>query len=92
MREAQLEAKCRKYTESKGGKLYKWVSPMNAGVPDRILILPHKRPVFVEFKTETGRLSMLQEAVADELRSLGQKVYVVRSFETFKKLVDGGNI
>ena len=30
-----------------GGRAYKWVSPGNDGVPDRIVILPGMRPAFV---------------------------------------------
>lgn len=42
-----------------GGKAYKFVSPGNSGVPDRIVIFPKKPPVFVELKTDTGVLTNL---------------------------------
>lgn len=60
-----------------GGKAYKWVSPGNNGVPDRIVILPRKVPVFVELKTESGSLTALQKLQIRRLESLGQKVRVL---------------
>ena len=60
-----------------GGKAFKWVSPGNGGVPDRIVILPGLTPVFVELKTETGKLSVLQNAQIRRLREMGQNVKVL---------------
>lgn len=60
-----------------GGRAYKWVSPGNAGVPDRIVILPGRTPVFVELKTDKGRLTALQESQLERLRKLGQQACVV---------------
>ena len=60
-----------------GGRAYKWTSPGNDGVPDRIVILPGKPPVFVELKTESGRLSSLQHVQCKRLKELGQEVKVL---------------
>ena len=60
-----------------GGRAYKWVSPGNDGVPDRIVILPGLRPVFVELKTEKGRLSAIQKVQIKRLEDLGQDVRVL---------------
>ncbi len=60
-----------------GGRAYKWVSPGNAGVPDRIVILPGRTPVFMELKTDKGRLTALQESQLERLRKLGQQTCVV---------------
>lgn len=59
------------------GRAYKWVSPGNDGVPDRIVIFPDRAPVFVELKTERGRLSSLQRIQCKRLKELGQDVRVV---------------
>lgn len=61
-----------------GGRAYKWVSPGNAGVPDRMVILPGCKPIFVELKTDTGQLTRLQRIQIDRLRRLGQDVRVVK--------------
>lgn len=60
-----------------GGKAYKFVSPGNDGVPDRIVVFPNRAPVFVELKTDAGRLSALQKVQCKKLLDLGQKVEVV---------------
>lgn len=61
-----------------GGRTYKWVSPGNDGVPDRIVIFPNQRPIFVELKTDTGRLTELQKVQIGRLLCLGQYAEVVR--------------
>lgn len=55
-----------------GGLCLKWVCPGWAGVPDRIVLLPGGRIVFVELKRpEGGRLSELQKWWAKKLIDLG---------------------
>ena len=60
-----------------GGRAYKWVSPGNAGVPDRIVVLPGRPPVFVELKTERGTLTALQKVQIRRLKALGLDVRVL---------------
>lgn len=60
-----------------GGRAYKWVSPGNDGVPDRIVILPGLQPIFVELKTETGRLGAIQNVQIDRLRKMKQNVKIL---------------
>jgi hypothetical protein len=86
--EKHIEMRSRKYVESKGGKLYKWVSPGNNGMPDRILILPFRPVVFIEFKDKGKKPSPLQLIRHEELRALGQIVLVLDNFIDFKKYVD----
>ena len=59
-----------------GGRAYKFVSPGNDGVPDRLVIFPCGQTVFVELKTGTGKLSELQKVQCMRLRVLKQKVRV----------------
>lgn len=61
-----------------GGKAYKFMSPGNDGVPDRIVIFPNAMPVFAELKTDTGRLSKLQKIQIEKLASLGQCVEIIK--------------
>lgn len=60
-----------------GGKAYKFTSPGNDGVPDRIAMLPGGQIVFVELKTDTGRLTKLQELQCRQIAELGQTVRVL---------------
>ena len=55
----------------------KFVSPGNDGVPDRIVVLPGGDVVFVELKSETGRLSHTQTFQISRLRQTGATVKIV---------------
>ena len=50
MREKDIEKILVEQVRKLGGRAYKWVSPGNDGVPDRIVIFPGRQPVFVELK------------------------------------------
>ena len=78
MRESAIEALLVRSVHQAGGRCYKWVSPGNSGVPDRIVFLPGGKVIFVELKTETGRTSALQDYHIATLRALGQAVRVLR--------------
>ena len=54
-----------------GGRAFKWVSPGNDGVPDRIVVLPGYPAVFVELKTITGRLTSLQRVQLEKIKRYG---------------------
>lgn len=77
MLESTLERRFVNMVRKAGGRAYKFVSPGNLGVPDRIAILPRGRIWFVELKTETGHLSQVQKRQIDTLRSLGMNVFVL---------------
>lgn len=81
MRESDIEKILVSEVKKLGGRAYKWVSPGNDGVPDRIVILPDRPPMFVELKSEAGRLSALQQAQIKRLKDLGQAVYVVKGID-----------
>lgn len=71
-----------------GGRAYKWVSPGNDGVPDRIVILPGMRPVFVELKTEKGQLSALQKVQINRLQDLKQDVRVLKGLTEVRTFLE----
>lgn len=81
MREKEIEKILVAEVRKLGGRAYKWVSPGNDGVPDRIVIFPGQAPVFVELKTESGKLSPLQRVQIGRLQKLGQRVEVVRGID-----------
>ena len=87
MREKEIEKILVSEVKKLGGRAYKWVSPGNDGVPDRIVIIPGRPPVFVELKTDTGRLTALQKVQIDRLRELGQDVRVLRGAAGVKALL-----
>lgn len=78
MKESELEARLVRGVKALGGKAYKFISPGNVGVPDRIVILPGGRIVFAELKTENGRLTLNQTHQINTLRHLGVEAWEVR--------------
>ena len=55
MIESELEKKLGKQLKDLGCLYFKFISPGNTGVPDRLIILPGGCVIFVELKTESGR-------------------------------------
>lgn len=75
MNEKVIEAYLRDKVKAKGGKAYKFVSPGNDGVPDRLVCLPGGRIAFVELKAPGKTSTPLQQRRQRELRELGFTVY-----------------
>lgn len=88
MLEREIEKKLVDGVRKLGGRAYKFVSPGNDGVPDRIVVLPGISPVFVELKTETGRLSSLQNVQIKKLKDLGQDVRILYGLEDVKRFLE----
>ena len=70
--EKHIEAHLVKSVRRIGGVAYKFVSPAQRGVADRVVCLPDGSTWFIELKTEGGRLSPLQKVFADEMARLCQ--------------------
>lgn len=81
MLEKEIEGWLRKRLRESGCLCYKFISPGNTGVPDRIVITREGRVIFVELKTDKGRLSKLQQAHIQKLRRNRADVRVVRGWE-----------
>lgn len=81
MREKVVEAYLRKQVQRRGGKAYKFVSPGNDGVPDRIVCLQSGKIWFVELKAPGKVPTQLQYYRMRELQRLGQRVAVIDSKE-----------
>ncbi len=63
-----------------GGRSYKF-APVEAGNPDRIVLLPGGIVCFVELKAARGKLRPDQRVWHRRAASLGAKVYVVTGSE-----------
>ena len=81
MKESKLEERLVQGVKRLGGRAYKFVSPGNVGVPDRMIVLPGGRIIFVELKTEQGTLSPMQRHQIRELQQLGATVWVVQGMQ-----------
>lgn len=88
MQESSLEYRLKRELEDTGCLFYKWVSPGNAGVPDRILILPKGAIWFVEMKTDTGQLSPVQQVQARKLRARNCRVFAVHGEAQAKTFIE----
>lgn len=88
IREADIEKKLVREVKKLGGRAYKWVSPGNDGVPDRIVVMPGGQITFVELKTKKGRLSKLQERQIRTLTELGCCPTVIKGMEELDRFLD----
>ncbi|MFT8709465.1 MAG: VRR-NUC domain-containing protein [Sporolactobacillus sp.] len=77
IRERDIEIYLRDQVKKAGGKAYKFESPGNDGVPDRIVIFPGDRIYFIELKRPGGKPRPLQVAKIKELRDFGCWVDVI---------------
>ena len=74
--------------QSLGGESFKWSSPQNNGVPDRICFFPHDVKLLVEVKSEGETLSPIQRLVHRQLRRLTTQVYTVTTRREVDVLFD----
>lgn len=71
MLEKDVEKALLKRVKSEGGLCLKFTSPGNAGVPDRIILMPGGKIKFVEVKRPGKKPTTLQNYWIDKLRALG---------------------
>ena len=91
MRERDVERYLRERVKQLGGRAYKFVSPGNNGVPDRIVMLPGRKLFFVELKAPGKETTALQDAQIDRISKLGQDVFVVDSKEKVDNILAVSN-
>lgn len=82
MRESKVERALVARVKSLGGDCEKFSSPGRRGVPDRIVLLPGGRIVFVELKAPGKQATKLQERDHTRRRALGFDVKVIDSLES----------
>lgn len=87
MKESQIERRLVEGVKRLGGMCLKFVSPGTLGVPDRIIITAKGRIIFVELKTETGRLAKIQRYTIGEMQKRGADVRVVKGIDEVKELL-----
>lgn len=87
MKESEIERWLVTQIKDMGGSADKFVSPGNPGVPDRIVIMPGGRIIFVELKTEIGKLSGIQKWQRERYQKLGVEFRVVKGMKAARELV-----
>ena len=81
MREKEIEQHLCRQVERLGGVAYKFTSPMNRGVADRVVCLPDGTVWFIEVKAPDGKLTPLQKRFGHRMQALKQNYAVVYTKE-----------
>ena len=87
MRERDIEKYLTKQVKDIGGRAYKFQSPGNAGVPDRLVLLPGGRTIFVEMKAPGKKPTTLQLSQIRKIKNLGHTAIVIDSKEGVDKFI-----
>lgn len=77
--EKWLERELVRLIGKRGGLALKYANANQTGYPDRLVLLPGGRLVFVEVKTKGRKPTTLQSLRHDQLRGLGFPVFVIDS-------------
>lgn len=88
MLERQIEERLGKRLKAMGCLYLKFQSPGNPGVPDRIVITPDGRTIYVELKTEIGRLSNIQKWQIERMRANGADVRRIKGWEEAQRFAE----
>lgn len=87
MLESKIEDWLNTQVKKLGDKSYKFISPDNPGVPDRIYLLPNGRVYFVELKRIIGKLSGVQVWQREQFQQMGCDFRVIYGMEQAKEFV-----
>ncbi|TGV30731.1 VRR-NUC domain-containing protein [Mesorhizobium sp. M00.F.Ca.ET.186.01.1.1] len=74
-----METYLREQVKAAGGRAYKFTSPGNAGVPDRLVLFPDGKAAFAELKAPGKKPTALQLAQGRKISNLGFPVVVIDS-------------
>lgn len=81
LREKEIEKKLVSAVKIMGGICPKFTSPGFDGVPDRLVLLPKGKLVFVELKSKDKKMRPLQVRRKKQLEELGFLVYCIDDIE-----------
>lgn len=84
VRERQVEKELTARVKARGGWAIKLL-PSVSGLPDRMVLLPGGRLIFVELKSPTGTVAPHQTVVHRRLESLGFPVVVLSSVDAVQE-------
>ena len=86
VRESTIEKKVTQYAQAQGWLSFKWVSPSQRGVPDR-LFFRKGAMLMVEFKAPGRRPTAYQEVIHRRLKDQGFEVHIIDNVEEGKTLL-----
>ena len=88
IRERDIENYLVRQVDKVGGKAYKFSSPGNRAVPDRICLFPFGKVIFVELKAPGKTPTPLQYKIHNYMRELSHTVLVIDSKELVNLFVE----
>ena len=86
--EKSIEIYLRDMIKKVGRIAFKFISPGNDGVPDRLICLPSGKAIFVELKAPGKTTRPLQDLQISRLRNLNFKVFIIDSKEKVDELLE----
>jgi hypothetical protein len=88
MKESRVEKVLGWEVKDRGGWAIKLL-PSVSGLPDRMVLLPGGRLIFVELKSPTGTVKPHQTVIHDRLRRLGFEVVVLNTTDRVRQWAKG---
>ena len=88
MLEKEIEKYLRDKIKNLGGVAYKFISPGNSGVPDRLICLPAGKAIFVELKAPGKDPKPHQNLQINRLRILGFDVRIIDSKQKVDEFIN----
>ncbi|MDO5395817.1 MAG: hypothetical protein Q4F07_07625 [Bacteroidales bacterium] len=86
--EKEIEKYLVRRTREMGLPCLKYSNPNMVGYPDRLIVLPQGRVVWVELKSRGCRPSKIQQARIASLRALGHQAFVIDSRAEVDNLIN----
>lgn len=88
MRENVIESEFVKAVKKAGGMAYKLTSQTANGLPDRLVLFPNAKTVFVELKAPKKMLRPLQRKRRYQLMKLGFPVLCINELQQIQPCID----
>lgn len=88
IRERDIEQYLKRQVEKIGGLAYKFSSPGNRAVPDRVCLFKGGETIFIECKAPGKKPTPLQRQVIRKIRLLDHDVIVIDSKEMVNKFIE----
>lgn len=88
MKETHIERSLNRAVQGMGGLSLKFISPGMAGIPDRLVLLPHRKLAFIELKAPGKTMRPLQVKRKAQLEALGFSVYCLDGLEWIGGILD----
>ena len=86
--EKQIEQYLVRKVKEKGGIAYKFTSPGRRHVPDRIILLPGGKVIFIECKRPGAKATKAQAYELHRIRCLGSEALVIDTKEKINELLN----